>query len=55
MDELKLASMVGSLMCHLEGILQAGSLPENTQIVIRPIFTWPEGQPAVWVIVNTPN
>jgi hypothetical protein len=55
MDELKLASMVGLLMSQLEAVRLAGMLPANTQIVIRPIYTWPDGQPAIWVIVNTPN
>ena len=55
MDEVKLASVVGLLMTHLEAAFKAGVLPENTQIVIRPIFTWPDGEPSVWVIVNTPN
>ncbi len=55
MDELKLASVVGLLMTRLEAAFVAGMLPENTQIVIRPTYTWPDGQPTVWVIVNTPN
>ena len=55
MDELKLADVVGLMMCHLEQALAARRIPEKTQIVIRPIFTWPDGRPAVWVIVNTPN
>lgn len=55
MDELKLATVVGLLMGHLEAAFGAGMLPENTQIVIRPIYTWPDGQASVWVIVNTPN
>jgi hypothetical protein len=54
-DELKLAGMVGLLMRHFEASLGARALPENTQIVIRPLFTWPDGELAVWVTVNTPN
>lgn len=55
MNERELASMVGRLMTQIEASLGAGPFPENTQIVIRPIFTWPDGAPAVWVTVNTPN
>jgi hypothetical protein len=47
--------MVGRLMRHLEAALGAGTPPENTQIVIRQIYTWPDGRPCVWVTVNTPN
>jgi hypothetical protein len=54
-DERELAGMVGRLMSRIEASLGAGSFPENTQIVIRPLFTWPDGAPVVWVIVNTPN
>jgi hypothetical protein len=55
MDDPKLASVVGLLVNHLEAAFGAGLLPENTQIVIRPIFSWPDGEPSVWVILNTPN
>jgi hypothetical protein len=55
MDELELSDMVRLLMCHLEQALEAGRIPENTQIVIRPVFAWPDGRAVAWVIVNTPN
>jgi hypothetical protein len=55
MDEIKMAGVVGLLMKHIEAAFVAGMLPENTQIVIRPTVTWPDGEPTVWVIVNTPN
>ena len=55
MDEHEVAGMVGLLMRHLEAAFEARMLPENTQIVIRPTYTWPDGEPTVWVIVNTPN
>jgi hypothetical protein len=55
MDELELGSVVSLLMRQIEAVVEAGALPENAQIVIRPIFTWPEGQPAVWVMLNSPN
>jgi hypothetical protein len=55
MDELELVSVVGLLMCQIEAVLEAGVLPENAQIVVRPIFTWPDGRPAVWVMLNSPN
>jgi hypothetical protein len=42
-------------MHHVEALLGTAALPENTQIVIRPTVTWPDGEPAIWVIVNTPN
>jgi hypothetical protein len=54
-DERELAGLVGRLMNRIEASLGAGPIPENTQIVIRPLFTWPDGAPVVWVIVNTPN
>jgi hypothetical protein len=55
-DERELASMVGRLlMSRIEASLGAGPFPENTQIVIRPIVTWPDGAPVIWVTVNTPN
>jgi hypothetical protein len=55
MDELMMGSMVGLLMRQLDTVLHGGTLPENAQIIIRPIFTWPDGKPAVWVMVNWPN
>ena len=55
MDELELVSVVGLLMRQFEAVMEAGVVPKNAQIVIRPIFTWPEGRPAVWVMLNSPN
>jgi hypothetical protein len=55
MNEQELATLVNLMM---ESILASGALPDalgDAQIVIRPIFTWPDGQPAVWVIVNCTN
>jgi hypothetical protein len=52
MDDLELATLVGLMV---ESALEGGALPENAQIIVRPIFTWPGGQPAVWVVVNGPN
>jgi hypothetical protein len=55
MDRLDLVSVAGLLMRQIEVVLEAGVLPENAQIVVRPIFTWPDGQPAIWVMLNSPN
>jgi hypothetical protein len=55
MGELELGSLVGLLMGQLGAVFEAGTLPESAQIVARPIFTWPDGKPGVWVIVNWPN
>jgi|SoiMetStandDraft_5_1073268.scaffolds.fasta_scaffold74469_2 hypothetical protein len=55
MSERELATLVNLMM---ESILAGGLLladMPDAQIVIRPIFTWPDGQPALWVIVNCPN
>jgi hypothetical protein len=52
MDELKLATLVGMMV---ESALEGGALPGNAQIIVRPIFTWPDGKPGVWVMVNWPN
>ena len=49
---------------QLGGLTRCGSwtrsstsvlLQENAQIVIRPIFTWPDGKLNMWMIVNWPN
>ena len=55
MDESVLDSMAVLLVRQLGSILEEGALPERVQIVVRPIFTWPEGKPGVWVMVNWPN
>lgn len=55
MDEVELGNLVSSLMRQLESVIDGDLLRENTQIVIRPIFTWPDGMPSAWVIVNWPN
>jgi hypothetical protein len=55
MSERELATLVNLMM---ESILAGGLLladMPDAQIVIRPIFTWPDGHPALWVIVNCPN
>jgi hypothetical protein len=54
MNEQELATLVNLMV---ESILAFGALEDmpNAQIVIRPILTWPDGQPAIWVIVNCPN
>ena len=55
MNDQDLATLVSLMM---ESILAGGALLDSArdaQIVIRPIFTWPDGQPAIWVIVNCPN
>jgi hypothetical protein len=55
MDEVELGNLVGALMRQLDSVFDGGLLQENAQIVIRPIFTWPDGKLSVWVIVNWPN
>jgi hypothetical protein len=55
MDERVLDSMATMLVRQLGSILEEGVLPERVQIVARPIFTWPDGEPGVWVMVNWPN
>jgi hypothetical protein len=55
MNEQELATFVNLVM---ESILADGAALETlhgAQIVIRPIYTWPDGQPAIWVMVNCPN
>jgi hypothetical protein len=52
MDELELATLVGMMV---ESVLEGGALPGNAQIIVRPIVTWPDGKPGVWVMVNWPN
>ena len=52
MDELELASLFGMM---LESVLESGSILENAQIIVRPIPTWPDGRPGVWIMVNWPN
>ena len=55
LDEVELGNLVGSLMRQLESVVDGGLLQENAQIVIRPIFTWPDGRLSVWVVLNWPN
>lgn len=55
MDERELAGMVGRLMSRLDAALCGSPFPANIQVVIRPIYTWPDGKLVVWVTVNTPN
>ena len=43
------------LVRQLGSIYEGGAMPERVQIVVRPIFTWPDGKPGVWVMVNWPN
>jgi hypothetical protein len=55
MDEQELATLVSRMM---ESILAGGALLNDirdAQIVIRPIYTWPDGEPAIWVMINCPN
>ena len=42
-------------MRQLESVFDGLLLQENAQIVIRPIFTWPDGKLNTWMIVNWPN
>jgi hypothetical protein len=55
MDEVEFGNLVGSLMCQLESAVEGGVLQENAQIVVRPIFVWPNGTLRVWVMINWPN
>ena len=55
MDERVLTGMADLLLRQLGAVFEDGVLPANTQVVVRPIFTWPEGKPGVWVMVNWPN
>ena len=55
MDERELTSAVDLLMSQLGALLEAGTLPGNAQVVLRPVHTWPDGRSAVWVVVNCPN
>ena len=55
MDERVLTDMADLLLRQLGAVFEDGVLPANTQVVVRPIFTWPEGKPGVWVMVNWPN
>jgi hypothetical protein len=43
------------LLRELTALFENGVLPRNTQFVVRPIFMWPGGRPAVWIMVNCPN
>ena len=53
MDERELATLVGLMV---ESVLEGGAtLPGNAQIIVRPIFTWPDAKPGVWIMVNWPN
>lgn len=55
MDEHELATLVNLMM---ESILADSALVSDirdAQIVIRPIYTWPEGEPALWIMINCPN
>ncbi len=55
MDKVELGNLVGSLMRQLEWAMDGALLQDNVQIVIRPIFNWPDGESSVWIIVNWPN
>jgi hypothetical protein len=50
-----LDSIVELLLRQLGAASDGSMLPENAQMVIRPIFTWPDGQLRVWMAVNWPN
>ena len=55
MNDRDLATLISLMM---EYVLAGGALAEqvqNAQVVVRPIYTWPDGEPAVWAIVNCPN
>jgi hypothetical protein len=55
MDEQELATLVNLMM---ESILADSALVSDirdAQIVIRPIYTWPDGEPALWIMINCPN
>ena len=45
MDEFMFGDLVGVLMRQFDAVVEGGVLPENAQIVVRPIFTWPDGKP----------
>jgi len=49
MDEDQLTTLV-TLM--VKSVLAGTTPPGIAQIVVRPIPTWPDGQPAVWITVN---
>jgi hypothetical protein len=55
MDEGALDSMAALLLQELGSLFEDGALPGRVQIVVRPIFTWGEGKPGVWIMVNWPN
>ena len=55
MNENVLHGMAALLVRRLGSILEEGALPERVQIVVRPVYTWPYGQPRVWIMVNWPN
>ena len=55
MDEHLLDGMAALLVRQLGSIYEGGAMPERVQIVVRAIFTWPDGKPGVWVMVNWPN
>jgi hypothetical protein len=43
MDDLEIATMVSQLLRQIEAVLETGMLQQNAQIVVRPIYTWPQG------------
>lgn len=55
MDERMLDGMADLLVRQLGSIYAGGAMPERMQVIVRPIFTWPDGKPVVWVMVNWPN
>jgi hypothetical protein len=48
-DEEGLATLVTLVV---KSVLSGSIPPGVAQIVIRPIPTWPDGEPAVWIAVN---
>jgi hypothetical protein len=54
-NENVLHGMAALLVRQLGSILEGGALPERVQIVVRPVYTWPDGEPGVWIMVNWPN
>ncbi len=55
MDQRDLATLISVMM---EQIFAGGALVErlqNVQVVVCPVLTWPDGEPAVWAVVNCPN
>jgi hypothetical protein len=54
-DERPPDGMTVLLPRELTVLFENGVLPQNTQVVVRPIFMWPDGGLAVWIIVNCPN